>query len=326
MPSCLCRTGRSRRPWRTVTTSSRWRTPRGVSTRSRHGDRVVRAQAGVAEVTGLQGGAAQGRAAAAVQHHGAHERGIRRRRLAGACHARRRVPLPRRPHQLPAHRQHRLPAVARPARQPRGSGRLDAGRRHAARLAGRASTRRRGARSATPTTRRSTRSACPERRARAATRPKSTTSSCAASWRRCFRRRSSRASAWTSASVTSRSWRAAAAWPRPASSRSTRSTPPSAIVRCPSLQPGDVLAGTRAAQREQGDPAPVALRAGSAHRADGGPRPGHQGHPRRHHPAPVRPQLRARQPRRAHRARGRAHHGVRRRHEARARRHLVERR
>ena len=51
-------------------------------------------------------------------------------------------------------------------------------------------------------------------------------------------RPASKASAWTSASVTSRSSHAAAALLRPAFSRSTRSTPPSAIVRSPHCSPG----------------------------------------------------------------------------------------
>ena len=137
----------------------------------------------------LQGGAAQGRAAGAVQHDGAHERRLGRRRVAGARHARRRVAVPRRPHQLPAHRQHGVPAVARPARQPRGAGRAGSPSPPPPRAwPSRASSRRRAARSAPPTTRPSTRSACP-RRSSAATRPRSTTSSCAAFSRRCCRPR-----------------------------------------------------------------------------------------------------------------------------------------
>ena len=69
----------------------------------------------------------------------------------------------------------------------------------------------------------------------------------------------------------------------------------------------------------QGDPAAEPLRPGPAHREDGRPRPRHQGDPRRHHPAPLRPQLRARQPGRADRARHRAHRRLRRGHAGRAR-------
>ena len=99
---------------------------------------LERARGGDGRSHRLQGGAAQGRAAGAVQHHGAHERRLERRRVAGARHARRRVAVPRRPHQLPAHRQHRVPAVARSARQPRSAGRLAACRhdRRAPREAG----------------------------------------------------------------------------------------------------------------------------------------------------------------------------------------------
>ena len=112
----------------------------------------------------LQGRAAPGQAAGAVQHHGAHERRVRLRHDSGAGHARRRVAVPRRPHQLPAYRQHGLSAVAGPARQPARALALAAGRRHGC-AAGRPGQahRRLAARSAPPTTRRSTRWARPRR-------------------------------------------------------------------------------------------------------------------------------------------------------------------
>ena len=75
----------------------------------------------------------------------------------------------------------------------------------------------------------------------------------------------------------------------------------------------------RPAPREQRDAAAVALRPGHPDRADGRARPGHQGDARRHHPAPLRPQLRARQPGGADRARHRPHRRLRRRHAERAR-------
>ena len=155
------RTGRSRPRSSTTASRSRWRTPRAASTRRRPWrPRCDGARVETAEVTGLQGRAAPGQAAGAVQHHGAHERRLRRRHDPGARHARRRVAVPRRSHQLPAHRQHGLPAVARPARQParaRAAGSRSPPRRPGS--PGRTSSRRRAARSAPPTTRRSTRSA-----------------------------------------------------------------------------------------------------------------------------------------------------------------------
>ena len=55
----------------------------------------------------------------------------------------------------------------------------------------------------------------------------------------------------------------------------------------------------RPVDRRQGDPAAVADQPGQADRADGGARPGHQGHPRRHHPEALRPRLRVLEPARA---------------------------
>ena len=66
----------------------------------------------------LQGRAALARAAAAIQHHRPHERRLGRRHLAGARHEGGRVALPRRPDQLSTHRQHGVPVVPRPARDP----------------------------------------------------------------------------------------------------------------------------------------------------------------------------------------------------------------
>ena len=71
--------------------------------------------------------------------------------------------------------------------------------------------------------------------------------------------------------------------------------------------------GAGGAAGRQGDAAAGPLRAGLADREDGGPGPRHQGHPRRHHPAALRPHLRARQPGRAHRPGHGPHRGVRRR-------------
>ena len=128
-----------------------------------------------------------GQAAAAVQHHGAHERRLRRRRLAGAGHARRRVAVPRRPHQLPAYRQHGVPALL----DLHGSGGHSRGFRRwrpAARLAAQAKF--------TPTRGKKRTTDHPPiypvgapRRGSAATRPRSTTLSRAASWPRCCPRR-----------------------------------------------------------------------------------------------------------------------------------------
>ena len=188
---------------RATASRSRSRTPRAASTRCEAMETALGARPG-RDGRGhrLQGRAAQGRAAGAVQHHGAHERRLGRRRVAGARHARRRVAVPRRPHQLPAHRQHGVPAVARPARQPARARRAGSRSPPPPRASpARTSSRPRAARSAPPTTRRSTRSACP-RRSSAATRPRSTTSSRAASSPRCCRRPSSRASASTCASAS----------------------------------------------------------------------------------------------------------------------------
>ena len=52
----------------------------------------------------------------------------------------------------------------------------------------------------------------------------------------------------------------------------------------------------RALDRRQGDPAAVADLAGETDRDDGGARPRHQSHARRHHPEALRPRLRLRQP------------------------------
>ena len=72
-------------------------------------------------------------------------------------------------------------------------------------------------------------------------------------------------------------------------------------LELPLLEKGDLVALGRQAVGRQGDPAAVALRAGYAHRAHGEAQSGHQGHAARHHPEPVRPGLRARQPRGADR-------------------------
>ena len=120
------------------------------------------------------------------------------------------------------------------------------------------------------------------------------------------------------ASARSRSWRTAAAWRRSGTSRSTRSTPPSATGRCRRCSRATRSRCSTCARRPRRR-SRRPLRPGQAHREDGGARAGHQGHARRHHPAPLRPQLRARQPRRAHRARHGAHRRLRRGHGARRR-------
>ena len=71
----------------------------------------------------------------------------------------------------------------------------------------------------------------------------------------------------------------------------------------PPLQPGDTLKVLDLRSEAKETQPPGRYGQGKLHREDGGARPGHQGHARRHHPAPLRPQLRARQPRGAHRAR-----------------------
>ncbi len=203
-----------------------------------------------------------------------------------------------------------------------------AGRRSPPRRRGspaRTSSRRRAARSAPPTTRRSTRSACPKkelsgdqakvydlvaRRFLATLLP-------AAVDRGPAPRRAPRQRAVPGARQPRRR--------RSATSRSTRSTRPSATGRCRRCSRA-TRSGARRARGGQGDAAAGPLRPGHAHREDGGARPGHQGHARRHHPAPLRPQLRARQPGGAHRARRGAHRRLRRRHEGGAGRHLLERR
>ena len=210
-------------------------------TRGGHAGGLRRRRRGARRGHRLRGQAAPGQAAGAVQHHGAHERRLRRGHDAGARHARRRVAVPRRPHQLPAHRQHRVPAVARPARQPAGARALAAGGRHGgpARRPGQAHAHARQEAHHRPP------ADLPGGRAQegaaAATRPRSTTWSPGASSPRCCRRPSSRASAWTSSSAASRSWRTAAASPRWATSRSTRSTPPSATARCRRWSPATTL-------------------------------------------------------------------------------------
>ena len=79
-PSCRCRTGRSRPTLERDDEPSRWRTPRAAST-PRRPWRPPSAGAGAEHRRGhrLQGRAAPGQAAGAVQHHGAHERRLRRR-------------------------------------------------------------------------------------------------------------------------------------------------------------------------------------------------------------------------------------------------------
>ena len=68
----------------------------------------------------------------------------------------------------------------------------------------------------------------------------------------------------------------------------------------PALDEGQSLdLDGRPLDRRQGDPAAVADQPGQADRADGGARPGHQGHPRRHHPEALRPRLRVLEPARA---------------------------
>ena len=89
----------------------------GAAGRHRRGDR-------------LRHDAAHAGAAGAVQHDGAHERRLGRRHRPVAGHEGGRVAVPRRSHQLPAHRQHGLPAVARPARGAAGHDRPPAGVRH----------------------------------------------------------------------------------------------------------------------------------------------------------------------------------------------------
>ena len=138
----------------------------------------------------LQGAAAPGRAAGAVQHDGAHERGLR------APASRRRGPCapPSRctstassATRAPTTRSTRRRSTCAAACEQLAALAARRGHGRAARQAGQA-TRPRAARSAPPTTRRSTRSAC-RTRSSAATRRRSTTSSCAASSPRCCRRR-----------------------------------------------------------------------------------------------------------------------------------------
>ena len=252
---------------------------------------------------------------------------LRRRHDAGAGHARRRVALPRRPHQLSAHRQHGLPAVARPARQPAR-----------ARAAGsRWPPRRRGSPGRT--------SSRPRRGKKRTTdhppiypvgAPKKELSGDQAKVYDLVARRF--LATLLPAAVIERPARRP---PPRHRSRSWRYGSPRGVARLPrglrevrgQARPAAAAAaagrhaqGARPALRGQGDAAARPLRPGQAHREDGGARPGHQGHARRHHPAPLRPQLRARQPRGAHGARRGAHRRLRRGHGAGAGRHLLQRR
>ena len=71
----------------------------------------------------------------------------------------------------------------------------------------------------------------------------------------------------------------------------------SADEEIPALAGGPAArARRRALDRRQGDAAALADLPGQADRDDGGARPRHQGHPRRHHPEALRPRLRLRQP------------------------------
>ena len=108
------------------------------------------------------------------------------------------------------------------------------------------------------------------------------------------------------ASATSRSRRAAVASPRPGFLSAWQPYTSEREKPLPTLTEGDVRHGHRGAQRRQGDATAEPLRPGSADREDGRARSRDQGDAGRHHPAPLRPQLRARQPGRADRARHRA--------------------
>ena len=136
----------------------------------------------------LRHDAAHAGAAGAVQHHGADERRLGRRHRPVAGHEGGRVAVPRRSHQLPAYRQHRLPAVARPARGAQGHDEAQAGgrRRRRAGRAGRAQAHARQEAHHRPSADLPGRRA--QGRAPTATRRASTTSSCGASWPRCCRR------------------------------------------------------------------------------------------------------------------------------------------
>ena len=115
----------------------------------------------------------------------------------------------------------------------------------------------------------------------------STTSSRAASWRRCRTRRSSRARRSPS------TWRASRSWPR-----ATSSSSPGFRAHLP-VRPeeGRAAAGARRGRRRrlprrragaEADRAAVALQPGQAHPGDGEARAGHQGDAPRDHRAPHR--------------------------------------
>ena len=263
---------------------------------------------------GVRSQAPAGQGAAAVQHHGAHERLVWRRRVAGARHARRRIAVPGRPHQLPAYRQHGVPALAGPARQRAGPHRLRAGggRRQAPRVPGQVHAHARqaphhgppadlpGGRAQEGAERRSGQGLRPggaplPGHAAAAGRDR------APEARRAPRRRAVRGA---------RQPRFRTGLPRGLRAVRREARPPAAVAAGRRR-----AAGARAALGGQRDAAARPLRPGPAHREDGGARPGHQGHARRHHPAPLRPQLRARQPRGAHRAGHGAHRRLRRGHD-----------
>ena len=110
-------------------------TPRAASALSTDGDGAARRPGRrPAEVTAYKAKPRKVPSTGPVQHHGAHERGLGERRLPGAGHAGGRVALPRRSRQLPAHRQHRVSRLARPAGQPARAG-VVATRRHGRRAA-----------------------------------------------------------------------------------------------------------------------------------------------------------------------------------------------
>ena len=309
--------------------SSRWRTPRAASTRSTRprprspaprprrpsSPPTRRSRARCAPPAPFNTTALMSAAAA-------------RRRLAGARHARRRVALPRRSHQLPAHRQHRLSARRLDLRGSllRTRAAWSRSAEVAARLAGAgaSSSPRRGKKRTTdhpPVYPVGVPVQGAQRRPRQGLRPRRAPlpGHAAAGGRHrgpAPRRAHRRAS---------RSWPAAAGSPTRASCASTRSTARQARQAAAAVRRRRRVHRARGAQREQRDPAAVALQPEHAHREDGRARPGHQGDAGRHDPASLRPQLRARQPRRADRARHRPHRGLRRRSAGGADGHLLRR-
>ena len=246
-------------------------------------------------------------AADPAQHHRLHHRRLQPARDHPlARDADRRGPLHGRLHLLPAHRQHRLPALARHARADRASWSRSTSSRPRASCSSRTARPPPGARRRPPTTRRSTR---PPRSTRSASRraPRQ--------HRRVYELVARRFLATFSPPMITEGTRANIT-ARPSERLMSR---PGDLLRArlrrdrPRLRrdlhlralgrhrdpearggPGAGARGSR--DRGQGDAAAAAHQPGQADRADGGARPRHQGDARRHHPEALRPRLRVRQP------------------------------